>query len=167
EYRQTDTRDIGKYNSSTVNAKFCDIETSNFFTRGGRDFDGGSSLLNYRNENADYMNVVFKLRSPENVRSPIFLVVSFNDWTVSPNYEMFDNNGLMNLSLRLKRGVYDYQYVTGDVINNKIENIEWEILEGNFWETQNDYSIFLFYRTEEKGGYDKIIGYKKIKSGTL
>jgi hypothetical protein len=80
---------------------------------------------------------------------------------------MFDDKGLMNITIQLKRGVYDYQYVTGDVINNKVENIEWEILEGNFWETQNDYFIFLYYRTEEKGGYDKIIGYKKIKSGAL
>jgi len=167
EYRQTDTRDIGKYNSSTVNAKFGDIETSNFFTRGRRDFNGGSFLLNYRNENADYMNVVFKLRSPDNIKSPIFLVGSFNDWTVTPEYEMYDDNGLMNIPVQLKRGVYDYQYVTADVTNNNIENIDWEILEGNFWETQNDYSIFLFYKTEEKGGYDKIIGYKKIKSGAL
>jgi len=167
EARQTDTRDIGKYNTPTVNAKFGDIETSNFFTRGRRDFNGGSLLLNYRNENADYMNVVFKLRPPENIKSPIFLVGSFNDWTVLPEYEMYDDNGLMNIPVRLKRGVYDYQYVTGDLINNSIENIDWEILEGNFWETQNEYSIFLFYRTEEKGGYDKIIGYKKIKSGAL
>ncbi|MCX6174221.1 MAG: DUF5103 domain-containing protein [Ignavibacteriales bacterium] len=167
EYRQIDTRDIGKYNSPTVNAKFGDIETSNFFTKGRRDFNGGSLLLTYKNENADYMNVVFKLRPPENIKSPIYLVGAFNDWTVSPDYEMFDDNGLMNLPVRLKRGIYDYQYVTGDFINNKIENIEWEILEGNFWETQNDYSIFLFYKSEEKGGYDKIIGYKKIMSGAL
>ncbi|GEM_PF-341791 len=167
EYRQTDIRDIGKYNSSTVNAKFGDIETTNFFTRGRKDYNGGSMLLNYRNENADYMNVVFKLRSPENIKSPIFLVGSFNDWTVSQDYEMFDDNGLMNFQVQLKRGVYDYQFVTGDIVNNKVEYIQWEILEGNFWETQNDYFIFLFYRTEEKGGYDKIIGYKKIKSGAL
>ena len=167
ESRQTDTRDIGKYNTPTVNAKFGDIETSNFFTRGRRDFNGGSLLLNYRNENADYMNVVFRLRSPDNITSPIFLVGSFNDWTVLPEYEMYDDNGLMNIPVRLKRGVYDYQYVTGDLINNSIENIDWEILEGNFWETQNEYSIFLFYRTEEKGGYDKIISYKNIKSGAL
>ena len=167
EYRQADIRDIGKYSTSTVNAKFGDIETSNFFTRGRRDFNGGSLLLNYRNENADYMNVVFKLRPPDNIKSPIFLVGSFNDWTISPDYEMFDDKGLMNITIQLKRGMYDYQYVTGDVINNKVENIEWEILEGNFWETQNDYFIFLYYRTEEKGGYDKIISYKKIKSGAL
>ncbi|OGV06814.1 MAG: hypothetical protein A3J84_05805, partial [Ignavibacteria bacterium RIFOXYA2_FULL_37_17] len=126
EYRQTDVRDIGKYNTPTVNAKFGDIETSNFFTRGRKDFNGSSMLLNYRNENADYMNVVFKLRSPESIKSPIFLVGSFNDWTVSPDYEMYDDNGLMNIPVRLKRGVYDYQFVTGDVVNNKVENIEWE-----------------------------------------
>ena len=68
----------------------------------------------------------------------------------------------MNFSVQLKRGVYDYQYVTGKIVNDRVENIDWEILEGNFWETENEYYIFLYYQTVEKGGYDKIIGYKKI-----
>jgi len=74
---------------------------------------------------------------------------------------------MMNLSLQLKRGIYDYQYVTGEVAGDHIENINWEILEGNFWETRNEYFIFLYYKTIEKGGYDKIIGYKKIMSNSL
>ena len=40
-------------------------------------------------------------------------------------------------------------------------------LEGNFWETGNNYHIFLFYNEEQLGGYDKIIGYKQIYSGDL
>ncbi|MCL4550757.1 MAG: DUF5103 domain-containing protein [Bacteroidetes bacterium] len=166
-YRETDLRDIGKYGTPTVNAKFGNIETSNLFTKEGRDFYGGSLLMNFKNEYAGYMNVVFKLRSPDDVKSSIFLVGAFNNWRVLPEYEMYDDKGMMNLSIELKRGVYDYQYVTGNVVGDHVENINWEILEGNFFETDAEYYIFLYYATPEKGGYEKVIGYKKINTGAL
>jgi hypothetical protein len=166
-YRETDTRDYNVYNSSKVDAKFGNIETSNFFTKTRKDMNGGTELMDYRNSYADYLNVAFKLRAPENIKVPIFLVGSFTGWKVLPEFEMYDDNGLMNISVELKRGAYDYQYVTGQVVNDNVENIDWQILEGNFWETENEYYIFLYYQTVEKGGYDKIIGYKKITTGAL
>ncbi|MFA7229460.1 MAG: type IX secretion system plug protein domain-containing protein [Melioribacteraceae bacterium] len=167
EYRITDLRDIGKYNAPPVYARFGESESSNLFTKGGRDFNGSSYLLDFRDVNADYLNVTFRIRPPEEIKSSLFLVGSFNNWQVLPEYEMFDDNGMMNLSVELKRGVHEYQYVTGNIVNGKVENINWEILEGNFYETENEYNIFLFYNTVEKGGYDKIVGYKKIKTGVL
>jgi hypothetical protein len=167
EYRSTDTRDVGKYNSATVAARFGEIDLSDLYTRRPRDMNGTSILLNYKNQNADYQNVLFKFRAPESITKPIFIVGSFTNWKVLPDYEMFDENGMMNLSVPLKRGVYDYQYVTGEFFNDSIRNIDWEILEGNFHETENEYYIFLFYIAQEKGGYEKIIGYKKIKTGVL
>ncbi len=166
-YRKTDIRDIGKYGTPTVNAKFGDIETSNLFTQGKSDFYGGSLLTNFKNEYADYVNVVFRLRAPDNLKSSIFLVGAFNNWSVLPEYEMYNDKGMMSLSIELKRGVYDYQYVTGEVVGNRVENIDWEILEGNFFETDGEYYIFLYYQTPEKGGYEKVIGFKKINTGTL
>ena len=166
-YRETDLRNVGKYGTPTVNAKFGNIETSNLFTQERRDFFGGSFLMDFKNEYADYMNVVFRLRPPDDVKSSIFLVGAFTNWRVLPEYEMYDDNGLMNLSVELKRGVYDYQYVTGNVVGDHVENINWEILEGNFFETDAEYYIFLYYQTPEKGGYENIIGFKKYNSGAL
>lgn len=167
EYRQTDLRDINRFSQKNVNAQYDGIEVSNFFKKRNRDFNGGSILTNYKSDYAEYMNVTFKIRPPENLTASIFLVGAFNNWQVLPDYEMFDDNGLLNLTIELKRGVYDYQYVTAENINGEINNIDWYILEGNFWETENDYHVFLYYQTPEKGGYDKIIGYKKINSGGL
>lgn len=167
EYRQTDIRDANKFIPPNVNAQFDGIETSNFFRKQKRDWNGASLISNYRNENSEYLNVNFRIRPPEEITSPVFLVGSFNNWIVSPEYEMFDDKGLLNLSVELKRGVYEYQYVTGDFSNGSIENIDWYILEGNFWETENEYNIFLYYESTEKGGYDKIIGYRQIKTGAL
>lgn len=167
EYRNTDTRHIGKYDGPTVPARFGEIDLADLFTRHLKDFNGSSLLLNYKNQNSDYNNVVFKLRVPENIQKPVFLVGSFTNWKVMPDYEMFDDDGMMNLSVPLKRGSYDYQYVTADYIKDKIQNVDWEILEGNFYETENEYYIFLYYSIQEKGGYEKIIGYKKIITGAL
>ncbi len=167
EYRTTDLRDEGKYNAPPVYAHFGGIELSNLYTKGRRDFNGASLLPDFRNPHSDYLNVTFRMRPPDQIKSSIFLVGSFCGWNVLPEYEMFDDNGLMNLTIELKRGVHEYQYVTGQIINGKVENIDWEILEGNFYETENEYNVFLYYSSVEKGGYDKIIGYKKIKSGAL
>lgn len=165
EYRQTDFRNVNRFPPGEINAQHIGVETSDFFKKHPADLNGGEILSDYRDRYSDYLTVNFKLRSPENITSPIFLVGSFTDWKVLPEYEMFDDNGLMNIAVQLKRGVYDYQYVTGDNVNGEIKNIDWHILEGNFWETKNEYYIFLFYESTEKGGYDKIIGYKKITSG--
>lgn len=167
EYRQTDLRDYNRFNTKEVNAKLDGIETSNFFKKLRSDLNGASFITDFRNEYSEYLNVNFKIRPPENITQPVFLVGSFNNWQVLPQYEMFDDNGLLNLKIELKRGLYDYQYVVANYKNTSIENIDWNILEGNYWDTSNEYHVFLYYETTEKGGYDKIIGYRKIKSGEL
>ena len=167
EYRQTDFRNVNRFPQDNINAQYIGVETSDFFKRNPPDFDGGSELSDYRDRYSDYLTVNFKLRPPENIKSPVFLVGAFTNWVVSPEYEMFDDNGLMNIAIQLKRGAYDYQYVTADYVNGDITNIDWYALEGNFWETQNAYYIFLFYETTDSGGYDQIIGFKKIRSGVI
>lgn len=167
EYRQIDTRNLSNYPTTTVDARFGEYDQSDLFTKHPRDFNGSMLLLNYKNPNADYQNVVFKLKAPENVTKPIFLVGSFNNWKLLPEYEMYDDKGMMNYSVQLKRGVHSYQYVAADINADRITNADWEILEGNFFETYNEYFIFLYYESTEKGGYDKIIGYAKIRTGAL
>lgn len=167
EYRQTDLRDTNKYFLKNVNAQYDGIDVSDFFRKRNKDFNGGSIIVDFKNEYAEYMNVTFRLRPPENIKSSVFLIGDFNNWELLPQYKMLDVDGLLNLTVELKRGIYDYQYVVVDNTGENTNEIDWYILEGNFWETENDYHIFLYYKTQEKGGYDKIIGYKKINSGDI
>jgi len=167
EYRQTDLRDYNRFNTTDVYAQIDGIETSNFFKKLRKDLNGASFLTDFRNDYAEYLNVNFRIRPPDNITNPVFLVGSFNNWQVLQQYEMYDDNGLLNLKIELKRGLYDYQYVVADYNNGNITKIDWNILEGNYWDTSNEYHVFLFYESDEKGGYDKIIGYRKIKSGEL
>ena len=110
------------------------------------------------------LNVSFSVRPPEEMKTNVFLVGAFNEWQLLPEYEMINENGLYKITIPLKRGVYDYQYVTADVINGKIQIDDWVVLEGNNWEAKNEYHIFLYYNDPNFGGYERIIGYQKITS---
>ena len=167
EYRQVDLRDHNIYNTKEVNAQRDVIETSQSNSRYYKDLNGGSILTNYNNRYADYLDVTFKLRMPSNFKKKIFLVGSFNEWDIWYDYEMNNNGGLFETTAELKRGIYDYQYVTAEVINNEITNLNWIELEGNNWETDNEYHILLYYKEPERGNYDRLLGYVKISSGGL
>lgn len=164
EYRQTDLRDINRFNSKNVRAQFDGIEYSRFYKQGRRDLNGGSILTNYKNEHSEYLNVEFTVRPHEELFQSIFLVGSFNDWRILPEFEMEKRGGTYLKTVQLKRGVYDYQYVTADFMGNEIKNSDWLLLEGNFWETSNLYYVFIYYRDPNYGGYDRIIGCRTILS---
>ena len=166
EYRQVNLMSKTKYNPPKTSAHFDGVEVSGKFKPSGRDFNGGSKLMNFKNEYAEYMDVEFRLRLPDNYYQNIFLVGSFNNWEILPDYLMDEDNGLFTQTIELKRGIYDYQYVTADIIDDYLENESWIELEGNDWRTRNEYHLFLYYDSPELGGYDKIIGYKKIISGS-
>ena len=167
EYRQVDLRDYNYFNSKKVNANKGGIETPHSNVRYYRDYNGGSVLTNYKSEYADYLDVTFKLKMPSDFKRKIFLVGAFNDWDIWYDYELNYNNGIYEISTELKRGVYDYQYVTADEINGSITNLDWTEIEGNNWETDNEYHVFLYYKEPERGNYDRLLGYIKILSGGL
>lgn len=164
QYRQTDLRDINKFNSESVRAQFTGIEYSDFYKELPEDLNGGEILTNYNDAFATYLNVDFSIRPPDNFAGDVFLVGSFNNWELKPEYRMKNDAGLYDLNLQLKRGVYDYQYVMADYINGEIKNPDWLVLEGNDWGTSNEYNVFLFYHDPQFGGYDRIVGYGRIIS---
>ncbi|MDP4174874.1 MAG: DUF5103 domain-containing protein [Bacteroidota bacterium] len=163
-YRQVDLRNINLFNSKNVNAHLDGVETSRFFTEGKKDLNGASILTYYKDENADYLNVNFRLRADLDYGKKVFIVGAFSNWDVLPEYELKNDGGLYSIIINLKRGAYDYQYVTGYLENGKVSNIDWYELEGNSWSTVNNYYVFLFYSDPAKGGYDRIIGFQKVTS---
>jgi hypothetical protein len=137
---------------------------SRFYKFGNRDLNGSYVLTNYKNDYATYLNVNFRIKPPEEFLGDIFLVGSFNNWQPNENYKLEKNGEIFAKTIQLKRGIYDYQFVTGYLTNNSIKDENWIYLEGNFWETSNEYHVFLYYKDPNYGGYDRIIGFKKIIS---
>lgn len=163
EYRQTDLRNINKYIGEIVPADFENrIQLSRFFKEGKKDLNGGSILMNPQNQHAQYLNVRFAIRPPEEVWGDIFLVGSFNNWQLLPEFKMSNNYGVYEKIILLKRGIYDYQFVTASYSGGVIKEPDWITLEGNFYETTNVYHIFVYYNDPEFGGYSRIIGYQQI-----
>ncbi len=108
--------------------------------------------------------MVFLIKPPDPLYSDVFLVGAFNNWVVEPAYKMIVQGGLYTLTVPLKRGIYDYQYVLGQTSGNTVTDIDWYTLEGNSWDTTNYYYVFLYYNDPDLGGYDHIIGYAQIYS---
>ena len=164
EYREVDLRNTNKYISQNVPAHLDGMDYSRFFQHGQEDLDGSSILTNFADNYANYLNVTFTIRSPNDISKDIFLTGAFNSWKVSPEFKMQNNSGLYSITIPLKRGVYDYQYVVGDSYNGSVENLDWTYLEGNSWETTNQYFVFLYYNDPNYGGYDRIIGFNQLMS---
>ena len=163
-YRQVDLMNKSKHQAPKTDAHFDGIEVSNKFNPSKNDNFGGSKIMNYKNINSEYLDVKFKLRTPDEYYKNIFLVGSFTNWDIYPEFKLVEKDGIFSTNVELKRGVYDYQYVIADIEDNYLTNINWIELEGNSWTTNREFYIFLFYKTDELGGYDKIIAYKKLRS---
>ncbi len=163
-YRQVNLMDKTKHSPPKTSAHFNGVEVSNKFNPNGHDNFGGSKIMDYKNRYSEYMDVEFKLRLPDGYYQNVFLVGAFTNWDIYPEFKMNSKDDLFTLTTELKRGIYDYQYVVVDFKNDFLSNIDWIELEGNSWTTNREYNVFLFYETEEEGGYDKIIAYNKIRS---
>jgi hypothetical protein len=73
--------------------------------------------------------------------------------------------GVYTKSLYLKQGYYSYTYVTRD---NKDRSAKSDpaLTEGNYWETENEYTILFYYRSFSSR-YDELVGITTINSRNL
>lgn len=77
--------------------------------------------------------------------------------------------GLYQKTLLLKQGYYSYYYVLRDPSllqsqeESDISTEDYTETEGNHWETENSYSIFIYYRLPG-GRHDQILGFAVIDS---
>jgi len=112
---------------------------------------------------ADYVYVDFFLPYANPVSTGNFYILGkLTDWRMnklskmSYNYKRFGYEA----RIRLKQGYYNYIYVLSDDTKKGGDETA---LEGNHWDTENDYYILVYHR---KFGtyYDQLVGYKKLNS---
>jgi len=117
-----------------------------------------------RNENeADYAWVHFFLPYKEPLGEGNFYVAGkFCDWNNSDQNKLKYNYSKKGYELKmyLKQGYYNYFLVYQKDDKTPMDET---LLEGNHWETENDYSIFVFHRSMGTY-YDQLIGIKKLNS---
>lgn len=112
---------------------------------------------------ADYAQVNFFLQWPQYMLDKdIYIIGAITDWQLDENSRMEydpEQSGYKK-TLLLKQGYYDYMYLVKDKNNG---NTTLAPINGNFWETNNMYHIYV-YLFDPTQNYDKLIGYKMIKS---
>jgi hypothetical protein len=127
------------------------------------DLNGMYELRTYERRNpftqGDYAKVHFSFASNK-LEDDLFLTGSFTDYLQNEKWKMTYNEekGQYETSAFLKQGYYNYTYTTSSG-ETKFSNE----FEGNYFETENSYTVILYYR-----GFadrcDQIIGVTQLNS---
>jgi hypothetical protein len=93
----------------------------------------------------EYQTVVFTLNSEPFPDSEVYVVGAFTDWQLRPENKMQydDITQVYQSKILLKQGIYDYLYVTKSTKDNTINHT---IIENNYSECQNFYTVLVYYR---------------------
>ncbi|HEX7367268.1 MAG TPA: DUF5103 domain-containing protein [Pelobium sp.] len=176
EFRRFDTRSF-RYNSEGVYQTIKDsIFTVNLFadldrsTKGYTfqfDEDGNFYTINQEGfdpqYDADYANVNFVLKAAApGTDGFAYVVGKFNAYQRNNTNRMVYNADRKEFTLTnlIKQGVVEYQYVWADG-NGKL--LGKNVFEGNFFETENDYQILIYYKAPSSR-FDQLISFTELNS---
>lgn len=130
--------------------------------RGGMSIYLEKDYLDARIE-ADYARVDFCLDWPNYmIDKDVYILGAITNWQLDENSKMeydFDE-GCYKKGLLLKQGYYDYMYIVKD---RNTDKTTLEPINGDFWETNNVYTVFLYVH-DLNLNYDKLIGCQTIMS---
>jgi hypothetical protein len=115
----------------------------------------------------DYASVYFTFVPPDKAayaNRDIFIFGRLNNYNIDDSAKMKFNEekGVYEKTLFLKNGYYDYCYVTVDK-NDKNRKASFEFTEGNYWESENTYTILVYYRPLA-GRSDELISVAQVNS---
>ncbi|WP_459210632.1 type IX secretion system plug protein [Aquimarina rhabdastrellae] len=143
------------------NYLYTDITRANRKYTYAPDINGRFQIRNLRAEDnnieADYAWMHFTLECYENLGDKeIHLYGAFNNYVIDDSTRLNYNKdkGIFELSYLFKQGFYNYRYVVYDPATGSISP---NIVSGDFDETENEYTVIVYYRTPG-GRYDEVIG---------
>jgi len=107
----------------------------------------------------DYANVHFTFVPKNNqpfIGEDVYIGGQFTNYQYNNNTVMKYNaeKGVYELDMLLKQGYYTYNYYTKDKQNASIAST---LTDGNYWETENDYTILIYFRSIN-GRHDELVG---------
>jgi len=129
----------------------------------GRYFIKNDENAQNSNIEADYTWVHFFLPIPAMIgNGQLYILGGLTNWRLDQTARMkysFNRKGY-ELNLLLKQGLYNYLIVF--VENGKTTGDE-SLIEGSHWETENEYTVYVYYR-ESGGLYDRLVAVQNISS---
>ncbi|MCY1377184.1 hypothetical protein D9M69_647410 [compost metagenome] len=116
--------------------------------------DGGDADLG-----SDYMNVFFRLAAvnyPDGAEPVLYgKLTGWSDVPLEPDPE----TGLMQHSMLLKNGVYDFAFGLRDTATGQVDR---SYFEGDFQQAGNTYEVFVYHAVPGKR-YISLIGYQMTR----
>lgn len=148
-----------------------DVERNNLRYLFFRDRNGWDEIATTESVNpwwqTEYANVHFTFAPARNqpyAGKNLYLLGQMTDNQVGDtslmNYDA--EKGVYTKTLLLKQGYYSYTYVTKDA-KHLAAKAETALTEGNYWETENQYTILFYYRSFSSR-YDELVGITTINS---
>lgn len=124
-------------------------------------FSGSQNVLVDNQVKSDYVNVIFTLDlgGPE-LDNQVYIIGGLTDWEIKPDFQMrYDfKREIYVCQVLLKQGFYDYYYTY-----KNDEGIDIEPIEGSWFETENEYTMLVYY-SPFGGDYDQLISVGHINS---
>lgn len=136
-----------------------------------RDLNGFNEISNAESQNpwwqSDYAEVEFTLvpngqQPMANKAVHLIGELTGNQISDSSLMQFDERKGVYYKRLLLKQGFYSYAYVTKDVLKPQ-QMADAALTEGNYWETENQYAILVYYRPFG-GRHDELVGVRQISS---
>ncbi|NNK18762.1 MAG: DUF5103 domain-containing protein, partial [Maribacter sp.] len=117
------------------------------------------------NREAEYTKVHFSLPYSETIGlDDVYIYGKYNNYALTEENKMVlnESNGMMEGTVKMKQGFYNYKYV----IERENEQIDLNTISGNFHFTENTYLILVYYRNFGDI-YDSIIGVGSVNSRNI
>jgi hypothetical protein len=112
---------------------------------------------------ADYAGVAFTLNSaPPTKNGEVYVVGRFNNYTLNESNKLNYDSGKKRFvgNFSLKQGLYDYKYVW---LDREAGRIDPTVFEASFFETENTYQVFVYYR-KPGSRWEELIGFTNINN---
>lgn len=183
EWRWLDLRSFRLQSDRVMNAQYSTTATQIFVKP---DMDRSNQRFNFFRDNngmytiecmeslnpfwqGDYATVNFSFVPPNNLPlngRDVYMIGELTNYDLREDAKMKFNNekGVYETSLFLKQGYYDYAYVTINP-NDPKRTASFDLTEGNYWESENTYTILVYYRPLA-GRADELVGYSQVNSLT-
>jgi hypothetical protein len=177
EYRSFDTKSL-KYQSANIQSIGFNNNAWHVFLKPDRsrdktgylyneDFNGKYLVQNKQGTNADndaeyvHVHLSFPMEAPM-IDGNIYVYGGFSDFNCYEDYRMNYNleHKAYELDILVKQGYYNYQYM---YVPNGSSEIDERYFEGSYYETENDYVIYVYHRPFG-ARYDKLVGVKVVNS---
>ncbi len=169
EYRTLDLSNATRYPNYQPAKNVDGVDLMRQFWQTGSDRNGEATLKRFTGLSSEYLEYLFRLDlTPTDFRAmtsggrEIFVVGEFNFWnpTEEDKLEYDDVERSLVVKKLLRRGIYDYQYITGkwNAKTQRVEQQDWLAIEGTDVRTTNMYTVFVYYNDPRFGGFDRIVG---------